>query len=54
MNPSPKFTEAVIRERATDTSFERGYDYYEDGTVLEIAQRGNRLLAEVEGSSYEP
>jgi len=54
MNSLPKLTEAAIRGRATDTSFERGYDYYRDGAVLEVARRGNRLLAEVEGSSYEP
>ena len=54
MNILPKLTETDIRDRATDSSFERGRDYYRDGAVLEIARRENRLTAEVEGSSYEP
>jgi uncharacterized Zn finger protein len=49
-----KLTEAAVRQRATDTTFERGYDYYRDGAVLEVERRGNQILAEVEGSSYEP
>ncbi len=54
MESLPKLTEADIRDRATDSSFQRGRDYYMDGSVLEIARRENRLTAEVEGSSYEP
>lgn len=54
MNSLPRLTEVDIRERATDTSFERGYGYYRDGAVLEIAVRGNQLTAEVEGSDYDP
>ena len=54
MDSLPKLTEAAIRARATNASFERGYDYYRDGAVLEIARRGNQLLAEVEGSDYDP
>jgi uncharacterized Zn finger protein len=54
MSILPKLTETDIRDRATDSSFERGRDYYIDGAVLEIARRENRLTAEVEGSSYEP
>ena len=54
MNILSELTETDIRDRATDSSFQRGYDYYRDGSVLEIARRENRLTAEVEGSSYEP
>lgn len=54
MTSLPRLTEAVISRRTTDSSFERGHDYYSEGAVLEIARRGNRLLAEVEGSSYDP
>lgn len=54
MDSFPKLTEAAIRARASGTSFERGYDYYRDGAVLEIVRRGSRLLAEVEGSDYDP
>jgi uncharacterized Zn finger protein len=54
MNTLPRLTETDIRDRATDSSFERGRDYYMDGAVLEIVRRENRLTAEVEGSSYDP
>ncbi len=47
-------TEAVIRSLATAQSFERGEDYYHSGAVLGLSKRGNTLLAQVEGSSYEP
>jgi len=47
-------TEAVIRGLATAQSFERGKSYYHRGAVLDLSQRGNTLLARVEGSSYEP
>jgi uncharacterized Zn finger protein len=39
---------------ATAQSFERGEDYYYSGAVLDLSKRGNTLLAQVEGSSYEP
>ncbi|MFQ5819992.1 MAG: SWIM zinc finger domain-containing protein [Candidatus Heimdallarchaeota archaeon] len=54
MNSFPKLTETAIRQRASDTSFERGYDYYKKKTVLIVIRRGNQLFAEVEGSSYKP
>ena len=54
MSSLPRLTEVDIRERAIDSSFERGYGYYRDGTVLEIALRGNQVIAEVEGSDYDP
>lgn len=49
-----KPNEATIRRLAQQQSFDRGREYYESGAVLELAQRGDELLAEVEGSSYEP
>ncbi|HEX6384316.1 MAG TPA: SWIM zinc finger family protein, partial [Anaerolineae bacterium] len=39
---------------ATGQSFSRGQEYYEDGFVLSLMQRGNTLYAEVQGSQYEP
>lgn len=47
-------TEAQIRTLASAESFSRGRDYYESGAVVDLQQRGDTLLAQVEGSSYEP
>jgi uncharacterized Zn finger protein len=50
----PNLTEATIRHLTTAQSFSRGQEYFLGGAVLEIELRGDTLLAEVEGSSYEP
>jgi uncharacterized Zn finger protein len=50
----PRLTEATIRNLTTAQSFSRGQAYLRDGAVLEIEQRDDFLLAEVEGSEYEP
>lgn len=50
----PILTETTIRNLTTPQSFSRGQAYLRDGAVLEIEQRGDLLLAEVEGSEYEP
>ena len=47
-------TEAMIRSLASVESFSRGQDYYRQGAVVDLQQRGDTLLAQVEGSSYEP
>jgi uncharacterized Zn finger protein len=47
-------TETIIRTLASAESFSRGRDYYDSGAVVELQQRGDTLLAQVEGSSYEP
>jgi uncharacterized Zn finger protein len=47
-------TKATIHSLASGQSYERGEDYYHMGAVDEIQKRGNLLMAEVEGSSYEP
>ncbi|GIK38245.1 MAG: hypothetical protein BroJett011_20780 [Chloroflexota bacterium] len=47
-------TEAQIRSLASAESFSRGRDYYESGAVVDLQQRDDTLLAQVEGSSYEP
>jgi len=54
MMSKPSLTEATIRNQTTAQSFSRGQAYLRDGAVLEIEQRDNLLLAEVEGSEYEP
>jgi uncharacterized Zn finger protein len=54
MMSKPSLTEATIRNLTTSQSFSRGQEYLRDGAVLEIEQRDDLLLAEVEGSEYEP
>jgi uncharacterized Zn finger protein len=51
---APKITEAMIRSLSTAQSFSRGEDYYHSGAVIDLQKRGNTLLAQVEGSDYEP
>ncbi len=50
----PQLTAAMIRDLATDQSFSRGEDYYRTGAVWGVERRGDVLLADVMGSSYEP
>ncbi|MBE7469285.1 MAG: SWIM zinc finger domain-containing protein [Anaerolineae bacterium] len=47
-------TEAQIRNAASAETFSRGEDYYRSGAVVDLQQRGDTLLAQVEGSEYEP
>lgn len=46
----PNLSEATIRQRTIAQSFERGQSYYRTGSVHSLIQRGDRLLAKVEGS----
>lgn len=50
----PRLTEARIRELASEKSFERGEDYYRDGSVLEPVRQERELRAQCQGSDYEP
>ena len=50
----PQITEQLIRRFASGESFQRGREYFRSGAVTSLTRRGERLLAEVEGSSYEP
>jgi uncharacterized Zn finger protein len=47
-------SEDEIRQAATEKSFERGEDSYDQGAVLEIVRRGRTVYAEVEGSEADP
>ena len=47
-------TEASIQPYASEESFHRGREYYEDGAVLTVSRRGEELFAEVQGSEYRP
>ncbi len=48
------FTEADIRAGANSQSYSRGYEYQDNGAVSDLVRRGNLLMAQVEGSQYEP
>ncbi len=50
----PVITEKLIRRLASGESFQRGREYFQSGAVTNLTKRGDRLLADVEGSSYEP
>lgn len=53
--PAPELTEAMID--ALDLApgiYERGRAYDKQGLVLRVTQRGDTLLAEVEGSDIDP
>lgn len=47
-------TESLMRERAGDEVFLRGKQYYRQGAVTSLIQRGDTIEAEVEGSDIEP
>ena len=49
-----RLTEDDIRRLATAQSFTRGEDYYASGAVFDTQRRGKTLIAQVEGSQYEP
>jgi uncharacterized Zn finger protein len=49
----PKLNEATIRTYANGKSRQRGEEYYRQGYVNSLTQRGNTLYAEVEGSDIQ-
>ncbi len=50
----PQFSEAILRRYANAKSFQRGEDYYQQGAVDSLTQRGQLLLAAVEGNETFP
>ncbi|RME35244.1 MAG: hypothetical protein D6793_07560, partial [Thermoflexia bacterium] len=54
MTGLPSLTEDRVRKRATPQSWERGLDYFHSGAVSRIVWRDGVLIAEVQGSQYEP
>ncbi len=54
MKPLPDTTEAEIAKNTTDKVYQRGVDYYEQGSVLSVVRRGDLMQAEVEGSEDDP
>ena len=54
MTNPPYITEAAIRAKVTESSYDRGVDYYHSGTVESATLRGSQLFAAVPGSEWEP
>ena len=49
-----QFTDADIRAKATEKSYDRGVDYHDSGMVERATLRGSQLFAEVQGSKWDP
>ncbi len=54
MTNLPRITEAAIRDKVAEQSYDRGVDYYHAGTVESATVRGNQLFAAVQGSEWDP
>ncbi|MGB4869984.1 MAG: SWIM zinc finger family protein [Candidatus Promineifilaceae bacterium] len=46
--------ETDVQALASAKSFERGRGYFRDGSVSDMARRGNLITAFVQGNDYEP
>ena len=53
MTNLPRITDAAIRAKVTEKSYDRGVDYHDWGMVERMTQRGGQLFAEVQGSEWE-
>ena len=49
-----KITEAAIRAKVTEQSYDRGVDYYHAGAVESATLRGSQLFAAVQGTEWDP
>ena len=47
-------TEETVAQYCTETSFERGCEYFAGETVLGVTQRGSQLFSAVQGSECDP
>src|SRR6266567_5141432 len=50
----PDLTETTIHQHASEESYQRGREYYQQGAVTSLILRGMALQAEVEGSESLP
>jgi uncharacterized Zn finger protein len=50
----PNFSETLIQRHSSPESFRRGQEYYRQGSVTSLIQRGRELAAEVAGSEFAP
>ncbi len=54
MSIPSSLNEAMIRGYATSQSWQKGEDYYFNGCVRSITERGGMITAEVSGNHYKP
>lgn len=54
MNRVPEFTEIDVQAWVGARSFQRGYHYFEDESILNPRRRGQNLIAECQGSQVTP
>jgi len=54
MGRSPAIDERDIQEWVGNKAFQRGYQYYEDGAILNPRRRGPSLISECQGSQPAP
>lgn len=54
MNRVPEFTEIDVQTWVGARSFQRGYHYFEDESILNPRKRGQSLIAECQGSQIAP
>ena len=54
MSIPSSLNEAMIRGYATSQSWQKGEDYYFNGCVRSIIERGGMITAEVSGNHYKP
>lgn len=47
-------TESDIQKLANSKSYKKGKEYFTSNAILDLKKRGNSLVAEVEGSDYDP
>ena len=51
--PIPQLSQELIRSHANNKSWQRGETYYHNDYVRQVVQRGNRIVADVDGSDIE-
>src|SRR5438094_6748585 len=51
MSALPGFSEADIRTRVGETSYERGEEYFRSGAIFDARKQGRTLKAQCEGTS---
>ncbi len=54
MTDTPHITDAAIRSKVTEQSYDRNVEYYRSGTVERAMLRGSRLFSAVQGSEWDP
>ena len=54
MSHQPKITRQQIKSRTTTKSFDRGLNYYNNGAIMQMVRRDDKIEARCQGSYPEP